>query len=261
MSISTLREIDYPESDGKPMAETPLHMLVAWNTIETLNDWFAPDPMVYIWGNMFLYYVKGKPRKNVSPDVMVVKGVAKDKFRDVFKTWEERTPNLIIEVTSRKTKNQDTNRKFAIYRDRLKVPEYFLFDPRGDYIKPRLQGYRLRGGDYQPIKDVDGRFPSKVLGLHLEAVGRELRFWNPASQAWLPTKDEKTNGLAAELQLADAHAQRAELEKQLAQTKAERAEAEKQLAQTNAERAEADNERLRRELELLKQQVKDQGSP
>ena len=36
MNIRITPEIDYPESDGKPMAETPTHMLVMWNLIQTL---------------------------------------------------------------------------------------------------------------------------------------------------------------------------------------------------------------------------------
>src|SRR5260370_5249344 len=83
-SMRTLIPIDYPSSDGKPMAETPLHLRVLWDLIETLVAWFGGDPMVYVWGNMFLYYVEGDASKNVSPDVMVVKVVPKDKFRDTF---------------------------------------------------------------------------------------------------------------------------------------------------------------------------------
>ena len=49
MKTTTLREIEYPESDGKPMAETPVHMLVMWNTIQTLIAWFADDPKVYAY--------------------------------------------------------------------------------------------------------------------------------------------------------------------------------------------------------------------
>ena len=201
MSVSTLREIEYPESDGKPMAETPLHMLVMWTTIQTLIDWFTPDPNVYVWGNMFVYYVKGNITKSISPDVFVVKGVDKDKQRDVFKIWEEKRLRLALEVTSRKTKKEDLNDKFVKYRDQLKVPEYILFDPKGDYLKKqRLRGFCLRDGDYVPIKEIDGRLPSKVLGLHLEAVGEELRLWNPLTRSYLLTPEEKMDQKDAEIE-------------------------------------------------------------
>jgi Uma2 family endonuclease len=201
-SMRTLIPIDYPTSDGQPMAETPLHMRILINLIETLVAWFAGDSMVYVWGNMFLYYEEGDAGKNVSPDVMVIKGVPKDKFRDTFKVWEEggKTPNAIIEVTSKTTRENDEVDKFYLYQDILRVEEYFLFDPRADYLKPPLKGYRLVKGKYQPIKAVAGRLPSKVLGLHLERNGQELRFYDPRTGEWLPTPAEARASAEAEVE-------------------------------------------------------------
>jgi Uma2 family endonuclease len=232
MKSTILREIDYPESDGKPMAETPLHMLVMWNTIQTLIDWYADDPKVYVWGNMMLYYVEGDIKKTVAPDVFVVKGVDKHKERRVFKTWEEKSLKLVIEVTSRKTRKEDLGGKKDKYQNDLKVPEYFLFDPKGEWIKTKLRGFRLRDGEYEEIAAVDGRLPSKVLGLHLEAVGEELRLWDPKTQKYLLTPDEKLAKMQRQLleTLDDAHKQR--------------------------EADHAEIERLRREVEALKQQAK-----
>jgi Uma2 family endonuclease len=229
-SMRTLIPIDYPTSDGQPMAETPLHMRVMWDLIQTLIAWFVSDSMVYVWGNMFLYYEEGDPRKSVSPDVMVIKGVPKDKFRDTFKVWEEggKTPNAIIEVTSKGTSENDEVDKFYLYQDVLRVEEYFLFDPRAEYLKPPLKGFRLVKGKYQPIKAVAGRLPSKVLGLHLERNGQELRFYDPQSGVWLPTPAE-------------------------VRTRAEADRAEAAEARTKAE---AEVERLRRELESLRRQQK-----
>jgi Uma2 family endonuclease len=232
MKSTLLREIDYPESDGKPMAETPVHMLVMWNTIQTLIDWFADDPKVYVWGNMMLYYVKGDIKKNVAPDVFVVKGVDKHKDRRVFKTWEEKSPKLVIEVTSRKTRKEDLGVKKDRYQNDLKIPEYFLFDPKSEWIKTKLRGFRLRDGEYEEIAAVDGRLPSKMSGLHLEAVGEELRLWDPKAQRYLLTPDEKLAKLQRELLQSLAHSQ----------------------MQHDADQAEI--ERLRREVEALKQQTK-----
>jgi Uma2 family endonuclease len=244
MSSATLHEIDYPESDGKPMAETPLHMRVMWDSIQSLNHWYADDPKVYVWGNMFLYYVKGDPTRAVSPDVMVIKGVDKNKYRDVFKTWEERRrPSAIIEITSRKTRREDQKDKFQLYRDELRVKEYFLFDPRADYLKQALKGYRLRIGEYVPIAEIDGRVPSKVLELHLQRDGRELRFWNPITEKWLPTP--------AEIQ------DRAQRDLELERVKREIAEKELELRDAKLARVEAENELLRRQLDASKPKKRD----
>jgi Uma2 family endonuclease len=239
MNIRILPEIYYPESDGKPMAETPIHMLVMWDAIQMLIAWFAINPRVYVWGNMFLYYVEGDWRKSVSPDVMVIKGVDKDRPRNVFKVWDEgSSPCVTIEVSSRKTRAEDVKKKFELYQNVLKVHEYYLFDPNAEYLKPPLKGYRLHDDIYRPIEAIDGRLPSEELGLHLERHGTELRLWNPATKRWLPTPEEALE------QQKKAY----KLEKK-ARTQEERAHAQEKQARIHAE---AENEQLRRELAALR---------
>jgi hypothetical protein len=46
------REIDYPTGDGKPMAETELHLLDMMDIIQLLRDHFAGRPDVYVGGNL-----------------------------------------------------------------------------------------------------------------------------------------------------------------------------------------------------------------
>ena len=209
MSMRIAREITYPESDGKPMAETPYHMRAMIDAIETLRLWFAPNHRIYVWGNLFVYYVPNNQRKSFSPDVMVVKGVDRDRPRRVFKIWEEgRGPSAIIEITSRKTRAEDTGKKFQLYQDVLKVREYFLFDPLEEYLKPPIKGYRLRRGAYVPIETEEARVPSKELGLHLEKHGNALRFWNPETGRWLPTWEEALQEERIRKQQTDAENER-----------------------------------------------------
>src|SRR3989442_1779302 len=103
----------YPSSDGQPMAETSVHMRIMIDTIETLISWFN-SVWVWVWGNMYLYYVIGDPSKNVAPDVFVVKGVRGDHHRDNYKVWEEggRTPDCVMEITSRSSQKTDQKKKF-----------------------------------------------------------------------------------------------------------------------------------------------------
>jgi Uma2 family endonuclease len=207
----------YPTSDGKPMAETDRHRDLMNDLIETLKGFYASQPRVYVSGNLLLFYEEGNKRKHVSPDVFVVKGVEK-RLRENYLLWEEgQPPHVVIELTSSSTRSEDTKKKFELYQDTLKVREYFLFDPLGDYLKPPMQGHRLRGGVYHPVRPVEGRLPSQVLGLHLERDGQTLRLWNPDTKTWLPTPSER------------AYA-----------------------AESRADRAEQEAERLRRELEELR---------
>ena len=134
-----------------------------------------------------------------SPDVFVVHGIA-NYLRDYYLVWEEgKGPDVAIELTSSLTRAEDTKKKFKLYQDVLKVSEYFLFDPKGDYLKPPLQGYRLTRGLYVPIRPVRDRLPSRILGLHLERSGDRLRLHDPAKGAWLPTRHERA--LEAEAKL------------------------------------------------------------
>jgi Uma2 family endonuclease len=183
------------------MAETDWHRELLTHLIEMLQLHYANDPLVYVSGNLLLFYEEGNRRKHISPDVFVVKGVARHQ-RPNYLLWEEkRSPQVVIELTSSSTHDEDLAGKFELYRDTLKVREYFLFDPLGDYLDPPLQGYRLRRGVYQHIRaTAQGRLPSQVLGLHLEGVGEDLRLFNPATGAWLPTPQERADQAEAEVQ-------------------------------------------------------------
>src|SRR3712207_1782755 len=98
---------DYPCSDGKPMAETEVHGVNLLVSVQTLRHHYAPDPMVYVWGNRLLHYVRGDRRKHLAPDVFVALGVP-NRVRDSYKIWEEgKAPDLVIEMTSPSTKQED----------------------------------------------------------------------------------------------------------------------------------------------------------
>jgi Uma2 family endonuclease len=158
------RRVHYPESDGKPMGETDLHRDLMTDLIFALK-WFLRSTRAYVAGNLFIYYEEGNPRAAVAPDVFVVLGV-EQRRRRIFQTWREggRTPDVVIEITSKKTRKDDRERKPAIYAA-LGVREYFIFDPHGEYLEPPLQGYRLVQGVYEPIATDPLR--SEVLNLEL----------------------------------------------------------------------------------------------
>lgn len=77
-------ETIYPSGDGRPLAETPVHRRNLLTLIDVLERRFADDPLVYVSGNMFIYYVPGDKWKHVSPDVFFVRGVPKNTRRDYY---------------------------------------------------------------------------------------------------------------------------------------------------------------------------------
>lgn len=206
------RKIEYPTGDGKPMAETSIHRDVMIDLIQTLQTRYADDPMAYVSGNMLMFYEEGNRRKHLAPDVFLVLGIP-DRVRGNYLLWEEgKGPDLVFEITSKSTRREDQQKKRDLYRDVLRVTEYILFDPLGEYLRPPAQGYRLVDGDYRPIEPVDGRLPSLVTGLHFEAHGNELRLFDPALGLWLPNLRERTAAAEAQALAANARADAAEAE-------------------------------------------------
>jgi Uma2 family endonuclease len=175
-AIPLEQEVEYPISDGQPMAESPLHLKVMLNLIEGLTRRYAEVPDVWVSGNLFLCYERGNPAACIAPDVLVAKGVVADRMRHNYLLWEEEVPPcLVIEVTSRKTHREDRVKKKNVY-ERIGVEEYVLFDPSGEYLRPRLQEYRLQGGRYQAVRlEEDGSLLSQATGLRLRPEGQRLR--------------------------------------------------------------------------------------
>jgi Uma2 family endonuclease len=99
------RVIEYPTSDGQPMAETEIHVLLMIGLIGTLRAWMRTRQVpAYVMGNTFLYFEEGNPEARRSPDVMVVKCNDPEKVRPSVKIWEESaSPCVVIELTSQGT--------------------------------------------------------------------------------------------------------------------------------------------------------------
>jgi Uma2 family endonuclease len=235
------REIEYPASDGEPMAETDIHRDEMADAIDTLKDRYAGAEDVYVAGNLFIYYEEGNPAARFAPDVFVVRGVPKRKRR-IYKLWEEnQPPAFVLEVTSRGTRREDKGFKKELCAE-LRVNEYFLFDPEGDYLKPPLQGFRLVQGRYELIPPAsDKGVLSEVLGLLFTIEEGRLRLIDPATGARL-LRPEEARRAARE---ADARAQR---EVKRAQREAKRAQREAKralAAEARAATAEAELVRLR----------------
>ena len=214
------RKVHYPESNGLPLAETRFQWDSLTYAASALDVHFRDRPDVAVEGNRLLYYVEGDPRSRVAPDVFAVFGVPKRRRR-IYLLWEEgKAPDFVLEVTSRSTRRQDRGFKRDLYA-RLGVAEYWLFDPTGDWLDPRLQGNRLSGDHYGPLSPsgIEGGervFHSTVLGLDVYVDRGEIRFRDPATDRKLRTLEETELTLEeTELALKEARARIAELEGKL----------------------------------------------
>jgi Uma2 family endonuclease len=260
--------VEYPEADGRPMAETDLHRDLMFYVINLLRRYFTGQ-QVYVSGNLLLYYEEGNPRKSVAPDCFVVWGVAPHR-RNIYKLWEEgQGPKVVFEVTSKTTQREDQLHKMGLYA-RLGVEEYYLYDPTADYLDPALLGYQRAGGGFIPMQPQNQdlvlgglTFPpepgeppeyiSPLLGLRL-ALDEDnvLRFYEMETGLRLLTDEEARQQAEAQVHLAEERVVYAEERAMTAEERAMTAEERAMTAEQRAAQVEAENARLREELARLR---------
>ena len=225
--------LEYPSSDGKPMAENDAQRLAMVYAMDVLATRFAEHEDVYVSGDLLIYYEEDNPRVSIAPDVFVVYGVAKRK-RMTYLLWEEgKAPDFVLEVASPSTGREDEGAKRRTY-ERLGVREYYQYDPTGEYLGTQLKGARLSGGRYE-VQEA-GRsasggptLSSEVLELELLIDGAgELRFRDPETgQVLLSHREEHVR---ANQESARAEQETARAEQEAAARRAADARAEQEAA-------------------------------
>jgi Uma2 family endonuclease len=224
--IHPVDEIDYPYTDGKPVAESDFQLNPLIYAVEALKTYFQARTDVYVAGNMFVYYEEGNSKAVVAPDVFVVIGAPKrDRFS--YMLWKEpKGPDFVLEITSRSTRSEDQGAKRGIYAF-LEIQEYWQYDPTEDYLMPSLQGFRLVDKNYQPLptgiaESGELSLHSDVLGLDLRLENNKLRFYDPVTGQKLLTYQEAEQArCAAEARVAELEARLKHLEEKLSPSREE----------------------------------------
>ncbi len=186
---------ELPYSDGEPF-ESDLHGAQLTLLREPLHILLKGRKDVFVGSNMYVYFSPDQEEvfDFKGPDFFVSNGV-KPSERKSYLVWEEqKAPDVVIELTSPITAEDDHGLKKSIYQNRLRVPEYFICDPYTD----EFNGYSLHNGVYEPIEpDAHGRLQCKQLNLFLTRWKGEfyncnanwLR-WTAPSGLILPTHGE-----------------------------------------------------------------------
>ena len=191
--------IDYPDSDGLPMAENESQFWPILYVGSALDRYYQDRDDVYVVGNLLVYYQQGDGSKSVSPDLMVVFGASKH-VRSSYRVWEEpKAPDFVLEIASESTYRTDQGEKRDTYAA-MGVPEYWQYDPVGSYLDPPLLGFRLVEGRYVPIPATTQEggllvLRSEVLGLELHLspgapVREALHFYDAVRGEYLRTYRE-----------------------------------------------------------------------
>lgn len=258
--VAQLTTINYPESDGKPMADNTKQF--HWITVIKQNlDWlFAQDPQVFIAGDLFWYPVEGRPDIVVAPDVLVVFGRPKGD-RGSYKQWEENNiaPQVVFEILSPSNSKTEMEKKLIFY-ERYGVEEYYIYDPDRD---PRSGGEASRlEGWLRSEKGILNNIPimqnwiSPRLGMRFEQSGEVLKLYRPDGTPF-HSYNEVSILLMEEQQRAESQRQQAKMERQRAESQRQQAKIERQRAESEKERA----DRLEALLNQYRNQFGDLESP
>ena len=237
------------ESDGVPM-DSMWHrdcmtLLIAAVThhCRDRNDYF-------VGGNNFLYFNPDQARNRDyrGPDFFYVKdGVDRSRPRQYWAVWEEngRLPDVVIELLSPTTEEEDRTTKFTLYERVLRIPEYFLYNP----VTQTVEGYRLSRRRYRPlVANERGWLWSRELGLwlgnwqgeYVHTPGVYLRPYTDAGELVLTgEEDERRISAEATRQATEAARREAEATRQATEAARREAEAKRQATEATREAAEA----------------------
>jgi Uma2 family endonuclease len=174
-------DIEYPDSDGKPMADNTEQYEWIVKIKENLEILFANSSDVFIAGDLLWYPVRDKKITGpVAPDVMVIFGRPKGK-RGSYKQWEENNiaPQVVFEILSPSNSLEEMERKLLFYQ-RYGVEEYYLYDPDTN----NLQGWVRQQGVLSVIPQIN-KWVSPRLKIRFELTETELEIYSLDGQKFL----------------------------------------------------------------------------
>jgi Uma2 family endonuclease len=183
MGNLAVKKINYPESDGKPMAENTKQY--RWITVikGNLDILFRDRADVFVAGDLLWYPVEGQPGTCTAPDVLVALGRPKGD-RGSYQQWQEggQPPQVVFEVLSPGNRGAEMARK-AIFYQLHGVQEYYLYDPDEETL-----AVFVRVGDLLVEQKYSTSFwKSPLLGITFDFVGEDggLRLFYPDGQPFL----------------------------------------------------------------------------
>lgn len=228
----------YPSSDGKRMAEDMWQFNAILNTY---NDIKTVHPGALVAAALLVYPEEGNRDNSISPAVLVAFGIGTEK-RWRYLVWKEgKPPDWVLEMASASISAGDREKRRNRYAA-MGVPEYWLFDPKGDALPPgtlRLQAFGLLEGEYRPLESrmLDGKrmIHSKVLGLDVRGEDELLRFRDPATGLDIEHRPEVSAARKREATRANREAAaRSAAEAYAAREAAARSAAEARVAELEA---------------------------
>jgi Uma2 family endonuclease len=199
--------IEYPESDGKPMADNTKQFRWIQVLHGNLAALYRERADVFVGGNLLWYPEEGHPEISNAPDVFVALGRPKGDRR-TYRQWEEGGVPLTVafEILSPNDTGSLMARKYAFYEEHG-VEEYYIYDPDENL----LQVFIRHGEALLRVRKLDG-FYSPRLGIRFDLSAPEMKVYYPDGRRFLTFEELEAERLQAEqrAQKAEQRAQAAE---------------------------------------------------
>ena len=246
--------VNYPDRDGRPMADNTLQFEWISKIKGGLDFLYRDDPDVFVAGNLFWYPAEGINRRRLAPDAMVIFGRPKG-YRGSYVQHEEDgiPPRVVFEVWSPGNRRRVMDYKRKFYESHG-VEEYYVFEP----YKIQLEVW-LGDGDGTPFRQVPqtNGWVSPRMGIRFE-LGDDMTIFAPDGRPFedfaevARQRDDSERRADEEQRRADESDRRANEERRLAgkerrlRAKSERL-ADEERKRADGEQKRADGERQLRE--------------
>lgn len=196
--VTQSKQIKYPESDGKPMADNTLQYRWIVTIQGGIDAMFKDNPDVFVAGDLLWYPVEGNNKIRVAPDIMVAFNRPKGE-RGSYLQWKENNipPQVVFEILSPGNTLTEMAKKLRFYED-YGVEEYYLYDPD----KNDLTGWIRRENNLEVIENMDN-WISPRLKIQFVMADPELEIYAPNGRKFVSYVE-----LDTQRQLAEEKAQR-----------------------------------------------------
>jgi len=254
--------IQYPESDGKPMAENTEQFHWITMLAGNIEAMYAEDPNVFVGGDLLWYPLQGDADTRYAPDVFVVFGRPKGR-RGSYRQWEENDipMTVVFEVWSPRNTVEEMGEKLAAY-DEWGVQEYYVLNPDTN----QLIAYR-RGQATLVMQRFGRQYVSPRLGIRFEVSEDKIEVFYPDGRPFRTMAENERRAVNAEKDAVEARERADRADKALLEAKeqVEKADKERLEARELAAKAKKDvttlQERMARMRGLTVKSLRNQATP
>ena len=129
MTPTNLLEIEYPSSDGKPMAENTRQAEWICTLLGGIDALFRDRDDVFVAADNYIFPIQGNSEARLAPDIYVAFGRPRG-VRSSYLVWEENNifPQVIMEILSPSNRPPEMANKFTFY-EAHGAEEYYIYDP------------------------------------------------------------------------------------------------------------------------------------